>query len=159
MFAMALWCAQAGISRQHYTALLEVLELAKNLSQIKNLPRSLATLKKYVTAQLPLLEMRRQKLALTPEKMPTMAQSRTAIGTPHQPIEWLYWFEPISLFTAVLSCPELTTKMHFGIAEFVDKPTELWHSQSWGLLSERALETSLGIWTLNQYLLGIYTVK
>ena len=43
-----------------------------------------------------------------------------------------HWYNPISVFHGLLSSNLATEKMHFGMAEYVDKPVELWHSRSWG---------------------------
>lgn len=131
-FALGLWCAETGLSKRKYTALLEVLGMIQDLVEIKRLPQSLNTLKRYTSAQLPLMAMRRSKIALVPEKVPTMSTSHDILGTPMIPMDWLYFFDPIKLFQTVLSCQELRNKMHFGMAEFVDAPSELWQSHAWG---------------------------
>jgi hypothetical protein len=45
---------------------------------------------------------------------------------------WQYWYDPSVLFHNILSSYLATTKMHFGMARYVDQPTELWHSRAWG---------------------------
>jgi hypothetical protein len=43
-----------------------------------------------------------------------------------------HWYNPVSLFHSILSSNLAAEKMHFGMAEYVDEPVELWHSRSWG---------------------------
>jgi hypothetical protein len=45
-------------------------------------------------------------------------------------MSWLYWYDPIALVTRILSAIGLTEKMHIGLAELMDEPTEFWHSRS-----------------------------
>jgi hypothetical protein len=44
---------------------------------------------------------------------------------------WQYWYTPAILYQDILSSA-LAPKMHFGMAEYVDTPTELWHTRAWG---------------------------
>ncbi|KAI9748114.1 MAG: hypothetical protein M4579_007309, partial [Chaenotheca gracillima] len=121
-FALGLWCNQSNIGRQQYSSLLETLALLKDVNQIKTLPKDVTTLKRSVTAQLPLIEQRRKSIPLLPDKMPTLTPKMKA-NVPSMPTAWLYWFDPVALFIAILSSPILVKKMHFGMANFVDNPS------------------------------------
>ncbi|KAI9749166.1 MAG: Glutathione reductase [Chaenotheca gracillima] len=131
-FALGLWCTQASITRRQYAALLEVMSLLKDLSRLKLLPKNVQTLKGMVKHHLPLTKMRRQEISLTPEKLPSFTPQEKRSQIPPSPKAWLHWFDPISLVSGILSSPSLRSKMHIGMAEFVEKPTELWQSMSWG---------------------------
>ena len=76
--ALGLWCQIPGITRQNYQSLLEVFELLENLETLKNLPRSVTTLKKYVKAQLTLLKLRHQGVPITLDKQPTQGSKSKA---------------------------------------------------------------------------------
>jgi hypothetical protein len=81
----------------------------------------------------PQLGLRRAQIALNPEKMATMAESRKQqvmnLGVDY-PLEYLYFFDPHILFIRLLSS-EIRRRMHFGFGHFVDNPTEPWHSRAW----------------------------
>ncbi|KAN0075598.1 hypothetical protein V8E54_006868 [Elaphomyces granulatus] len=116
VLAMGLWCEEA--------------EPHPSLSKM---PQSLQPLRRRVYGHLPQLGLRRAQIALNPEKMATMAESRKQqamnLGVDH-PLEYLYFFDPHILFIRLLSS-EIRRKMHFGFGHFVDNPTEPWHSRAW----------------------------
>ena len=37
------------------------------------------------------------------------------------------------LVTSILAAKTFKDKMHFGMAEYVDDPTEFWHDRAWGI--------------------------
>ncbi|KAI9749068.1 MAG: hypothetical protein M4579_007019 [Chaenotheca gracillima] len=119
--SLGLWCEVTGISRTDYVGLLEILSSVKHLSEITRLPRTLGTLKTRVKASLPLMKLRKQEIPLLPEKVPTHSALSAS----------LIWFDPVCLFVTILSSPSFYKQLHQGMAEFVDVPKELWHSQSW----------------------------
>ena len=125
--ALGLWCQDAAITRQQYSSLLEVLALLQEKAQIETLPKSIETLRRKTQARLPLMKMRKKRIPLTAAKLPTAGQAFSST-----PMDWLYWFDPIHLIATVLASDEFKSKLHFGMAEFVDSPKELWHSPSWG---------------------------
>jgi hypothetical protein len=128
--ALDLWCFQSNITRRQYSGLLEVLRLLVDIDDLQQLPKDVSTLTKSAVAQLPLLPQRRKQVYLKPEKLPTLQPSQK-FGDVSAPTTWVYWFDPAALFTAILSTPAITEKLHFGMAEFVDEPYEFWHSMSW----------------------------
>lgn len=132
VLAIALFCEENGISRKVFTALREILRMLEPHPEISKLPESVSTLKTWAKEQLPLLPMRRKNIPLLSEKLPSLkgsAKANPATGGP--PTETLYFFDPIHLFSAFLSSPEIMRKMHIGLGHFVDAPTQLWQSDSW----------------------------
>ncbi|PMD37433.1 hypothetical protein L207DRAFT_585769 [Hyaloscypha variabilis F] len=111
--------------------LLEVLKLLKDLNDIKRLPKALESLKKSFVNQLPLLQQRKRKVDLVPEKVPTLAASAKVDGGNSPPFAWAYWFDPTCLISSILSTPSIKGQMFFGMAHFVDEPQEFYHSMSW----------------------------
>ncbi|SLM33940.1 hypothetical protein LPUS_02567 [Lasallia pustulata] len=128
--ALGLWVEDVGISREKYLSLLEILNLVKDVSQLQKVPRSLAIIKRNVKASLPLFKMRRKSIPVNSQQMPTLPNASKKLA-PHPLTTWMYWFDPLNLFTTILSSPDFTSKMHFGMAHLVDQPSELWHSTSW----------------------------
>lgn len=122
---LRLWVQEAGISATLYTALLEVLSQISNLAQIGNLPKALVTLKLHTKAQLPLMKLRQKKVPLNTAKLSTSNSQAEALGAS------LFWFDPIDLVKTLLSTSGFMKKVHTGMAEFVDKPSALWHTDSW----------------------------
>ena len=131
MLALELWVQEAGITTDMYIALLEVLQMLDHLSQIQLLPKSLSTLKRNIRTQFPLMKMRKLQLSLNPEKLPTFSVTTKTSPLADAPVAWLYWFDPIHLITTILSAESFQAKLHIGMAELVDEPSELWHSHSW----------------------------
>ncbi|KAL8802829.1 MAG: hypothetical protein Q9200_006455, partial [Gallowayella weberi] len=129
IIALGLWAEETGLSRTHYSSLLEILRMLQPNEEISKLPESLGTLKKWLKEQLPLLQLRTKSIPLLPEKLPSMKASLKA--SQPNPTENLYFFDPPHLFSTFLSSPVLRNKMHLGLAEFVDSPTQLWHSHAW----------------------------
>ena len=118
------------MSRSEYTSLLEIPNLLGH-REISKLPSSVTTLKKQVFRQLPLIDMSKKSIPLIAAKLATDTATRKVLGIeggiPH---EDLHFFDPSSLFKAFLSS-EISQKMHMGMAEFRDEPTELWHARCW----------------------------
>ena len=125
--ALGLWCQDSAITRQQYAGLLEVLSLLETTSQIDELPRSIDALRQRTKARLPLMKLRRQQIPLVAAKLPTAGRHFSTT-----PMDWLYFFDPKYLFTTLLSSDAFKSKLHLGMAEFVDEAKELWHSPSWG---------------------------
>ena len=78
-----------------------------------------------------MIKIRRKEVPLAQEKLPTLsAQQKNQF--PKGPTSgWLYFFDPLPLFTTILSSLIFLNKMHIGMAEYIDEPSELWHSRSW----------------------------
>lgn len=127
IFAMGLWCEDISVSK--YSALRQILRLLEPHNEISLLPKSVGTLKGWAKAQIPLLPLRQKTIPLKLEKLPSLRPSLKDSNLP--PSETLYFFDPVHLFSAFLSSPQIMSKMHVGFAEFVDSPTQLWHSRSW----------------------------
>ena len=131
ILAFGLWCETESISRQSYRSLLECLHLLRTVAPIAALPSTVSTLKKNIWAQLPLMQLRRQPLALIPEKLPTLRPQEKPLASSILK-EMLYWFDPTKLIQVILSSSEYRGRMHIGMANYVDKPSELWESFAWG---------------------------
>ena len=132
-FLLGLWCDNAGVTRKEYESLREVLSFLTDLKQLDRLPLKLDTLKRRCRQHLPSLKMRRKAIDLNPSKLPTLNPTEKR-GTSQlaDSKAFLYFVDPKELFRRMLSGQQFSNKLHFGMAEFVDSPTELWHSFSWG---------------------------
>ena len=143
--ALGLWFEKSGGSRTDYVRLREILQLAKpsaddhmeeetEVDPISLLPLKLDTLKSQIRRHMPLLTLHRRALKVVIEKQPSLAAKQKG-RTRRERIErlsWHYWYEPHHLIRTILSATKLREKMHFGMADIVDEPTELWHSPAWG---------------------------
>ena len=135
--AVGLYCIQNAVSRTQYDSLLEIFKMLGPHKDISRLPESLSTLKRHTMGQLPLLQQRKASIRLIPEKLPTLSADKKGKKRKKEnpensaPREDLIFFDPEHLFKAFLSSDEFRAKMHIGMAEFVDSPTEMWHSHSW----------------------------
>lgn len=129
IFAMGLWCEDAGISVSNYASLRQILKMLEPHKEISVLPENVGILKGWAKAQMPLLPLRQKPIPLKLEKLPFLRPSLKDSALP--PSETLYFFDPVHLFSTFLSSPQIISKMHIGFAEFVDSPTQLWQSRSW----------------------------
>ncbi|KAA6414269.1 MAG: hypothetical protein FRX48_02632 [Lasallia pustulata] len=130
ILAFGLWCKTESISRQSYMSLLECLCLLRTVAPIAALPSTVSTLKKNIQAQLLLMQLQRRPLALIPEKLPTLHPQEKPLASSILG-EMLYWFDPTKLIQVILSSSEYRERMHIGMANYVDKPSELWESFAW----------------------------
>ena len=64
------------------------------------------------------------------EKQPSLTERRKGIRqrVRIERLSWQYWYDSVDLISMILSASQLRDKMFFGMAEYVDEPTELWHS-------------------------------
>lgn len=127
IFAMGLWCEDVSASK--YASLRQILRMLEPHKEISVLPESVSTLKNWAKSQMPLLPLRQKTIPLKVEKLPSLRPSLK--DSEFSPSETLYFFDPVHLFSTFLSSPQIIAKMHVGFAEFVDSPTQLWHSRSW----------------------------
>ena len=141
--AFGLWFEKSGNSRADYARLREILQIPKPSAEnitpdledpTHTLPKKLDTLKRQVRRHIPLLQLMRRAIKVTIEKLPSLAEKQKGRRQREriERLAWQYWYEPLDLIQAILSATKLCEKMHFGMAQFVDEPTELWHSRSWG---------------------------
>ena len=133
--AMGLWCTEYGVSRKQYEYLRQALQLLKSdISKLDSLPETVGTLKKHVRETLPLIEIRKKSVALNPDKLSTQRQARAAereaFNPNISPTKDLYFFNLADVTKRILQS-DLASKMHFGLAELVDNPTQLWHTKAW----------------------------
>ncbi|PMD23273.1 hypothetical protein NA56DRAFT_657331 [Hyaloscypha hepaticicola] len=78
--------------------------------------------------------MERRPITVTLEKQATLQaleKGKPALELALRRI-WHYWNDPIDLVTRILNASTLNFKMHFGMAQYVDFPSEIRHSRSWG---------------------------
>jgi hypothetical protein len=125
LLAFSLFIQKTGLSRKHYKALLEVLQLAQSLDEFRkpNIPTFKDTLLKQLNSQLPLLKLRKRKLKLDSRKLPTRLQNAE---------EEILTFDMKDTFQTMLQSEGIEKARHIGMAEIVDDPQELWHTRCWG---------------------------
>lgn len=123
--AVALWCETSGVSRAEYKNLRDIYQMLNPThEQLSSLPTSLDTVKSHLQGALPLLQLRQKEVGLDVDVLPTAGTAPTKADT-------LHFFDPASLFNAMLSSTELTGKMFTGLGHFIDSPSEPWHSRAW----------------------------
>jgi hypothetical protein len=125
--ALGLWVESADISRNEYRKLVEVLNLLDAV-ETRTLPEKLDTLKERLHKKLPLQPVERRQIPVQKEAQPTQA----ANSPTDEILSWHYWFDPQFVFRDILSSRLGSEKIHFGMAQYCDKPIELWHSRAWG---------------------------
>jgi len=118
---LGLWCDTEGISRNAYSTLLKVLKSVKKTEDFYKLPARMDTLKENIRDSLPLMPLRSQSVTLDLSKLPTGS-------SPTMDFEF---FDPEGLISTMLSSLEFRSKVHFGMAHFVEQQSELWHSVAW----------------------------
>jgi hypothetical protein len=126
--AFSLWAARSTLSRADFARLREVLALPHTEKDIEHIPWKLDTVIQRLDGELPLLPVNRRTINVDADTQPSRRHA-----TPSSPFNSLIcWFDPTVLFRNILSSELATTKMHFGMAQYVDKPTEFWHTRAWG---------------------------
>lgn len=129
--ALGLWCEQSGISRVQYQSLLEVLHLVESVDTLRWLPKGLSALKKKCKSQFPIIAVRQTSIPVVSEQMPTLsAADRTTLRSLQN--SDVFFQDPVSLIAVLVRSPVFRRSIHIGMAELVDRPTELWQSFSWG---------------------------
>jgi len=118
--AFAFWLQAAGISHTTYVGLREVLQLATK-DNLRSLPKDIRTLQKGLREQLPLLPIHSRLMRLDPGKI--------ACGRSIN--QRMFFFDMEEMIGAILNTNSIRSKMYFGMAQLVDEPQELWHSEMW----------------------------
>jgi len=95
------------------------------------LPAKLDTLKRMVRSHLPMLRLMRKPITVTMEKQPSLpaGEKKELPRIQIQRRTFHYWYDPVDLITWMFNANNLTDKMHFGFAQYVERPVELWHSR------------------------------
>ena len=123
-----------GVDQKLYTAIRQSYKqlLASKLPQaeVESLPKESSTIKNWVLSSIPLKEIPSDVVALQPEKLPTERASRKSDEGVLTVKGDFYHIDPYGIFTSLLAS-DLAKRMHFGLAHFVDKATDLFHSHSW----------------------------
>lgn len=140
---LAMFADLTGMGRSEFKALYELLHLmkcdGKVLPDIAKLPRNLVSLGNRLRVCLPSTDMRKARIRLKIEKLPTetatqkrdrKCESKKHQGEVQMIKSSLYFIEPISLFHKLLSS-DVVRDMRSGPAIFVDGPVELYHSTAW----------------------------
>jgi len=120
---LSLWCEHVGISRSQYASLLQILLTLEDVRPIRILPSTLSTFKRRFKAQFPILPLRRKKIPVVSAKLPTLSAAERQLVT--STTCWLYFQDPIALFSNMIKSPIFRETMHVGMAHFVDEPSEL----------------------------------
>jgi len=139
--ALAMFADLTGMSRSEWAALREILYLVKHGPEstvpddVQQLPLQLSTLKDRMRRRLPLMDMRKAKIPVKFEKLPTQTESHKDKGTEKKQYTSIVeteiqFIDPVSLFKKILSS-DIAKEMYIGPATFVDEPTELYHSHAW----------------------------
>ncbi|KAI4657368.1 uncharacterized protein J4E79_007441 [Alternaria viburni] len=124
MTAFSALCDHNNMSRSMYEELRSVLMLLDPLpAEIKALPKRVETLKESLRSQLPAVPMRSRILELDRSQLPTRATHT----------EKMLLFDMKELFKCMLQSKSMRSsdRMFVGMGQFVDNPTELWHSPCW----------------------------
>ncbi|KOC15938.1 hypothetical protein AFLA70_169g002151 [Aspergillus flavus AF70] len=129
-FLLGLWCIDTNLSREQYASLLEVLKTLRSVCPIQTLPVSLSTLKKNCKGQIPIIPIRRKKIPVISSKLPTLSAAEKSLA--QSGATWLYFMDSVALLSSLIKSSLFMGDMYRGMAHLVDKPSELWHSFSWG---------------------------
>lgn len=123
-WGLAAWADQIGLSRSGYKSLRE-LAMLSTVEDWRNLPLTLDTLLDRYEKNLPCPSIYGKSVPVQAQKLPTGSQF---FGMPTAEV---YFVDAINTVRTILNCAEMRNKMHFGMAELVDNPQELWHGQAW----------------------------
>ncbi|KAI1430444.1 hypothetical protein GGR50DRAFT_702193, partial [Xylaria sp. CBS 124048] len=120
---LSLWEKQHNISRDAHAQLVEILQLADSLDEIKSTPKRLETSLKHIRRSLPLRKIRKLELELDNTVLPT----RTKLT------EDLLIFDMKDLVATILSSPQMRSHAHIGMARLVDgEILNPWEANWWG---------------------------
>jgi hypothetical protein len=121
--ALSLFANKWNVSREQWSDLRSILHLLEHVpDEIALLPKKVDTIKEALEEQLPLLSLRSRKLDLDSSLLPTHAKHK----------EDMVVFDMRDYFKRLLQSEELMSRAHTSMAQYVDEPTEFWHSLSWG---------------------------
>jgi hypothetical protein len=142
-FAMGMFVKKIGMSRSDYKTLRGVLRMLEvpeastsdinvyraKMRELLSLPDTSDTLKRHVDRQMPMIELRRQEIALDSTQLPTLAAGDK--GKDKEKKQYIHFINPIDMFKNLLSCDSIKQKLHTGLGHFVDEPTEVYHGLAW----------------------------
>jgi hypothetical protein len=127
---VATWAEDTGISRKQYESLREIMMTLDNTDPIKTLPKNFSTLRRNFLGQFSLLPLRRVKIPIVSSKLPTLSPLEKNLTV--SAMKWLIFMDPKALIAKLLQSPLFRKGMYQGMAQIVRRPSELWHSVSWG---------------------------
>lgn len=138
--AVTTFAELTGMSRDEYKAFREVVHVLRDangqvLPDVLALPKNLATLRDRMRTRMPLINMREANIPLKAEKLPTETERKKGKVRADDALiavvnATLTFFDPPSVFKNIIAS-DIFTKMHHGLAYFVDEPRELFHSHAW----------------------------
>lgn len=126
---LAIWCDSHGISRPAFAGLRELAAIASG-SDWSSLPETLDALIGRYEKWLPIPTIYQAEAPVIMEKQPTV-KSKNRRKVPATTTGIVYYVDIINMIVTMLNCVGLRNRMHFGPAQLVDSPGELWHGQAW----------------------------
>lgn len=126
---LGLWAHTCSVHRYQHLALHQIVTSTPSLANIPILARWVTNLKKNIVNQLPRTPLLQQDIHVVRVQQPTIS---TRDRKPTKAVRRrMFLFAVIQLITFLLQSLVFMKKIHIGMAHFVDRPTELWHSKAW----------------------------
>ena len=96
------------------------------------LSAKLDTLKRLTCQHLSMLHLMRKSIPVLINKQSSLlAEDKIKTIQSMKRISWQYWYDSFNLTERILSITKLCEKMYFGMTQYQNQPTELWHSWAW----------------------------
>jgi hypothetical protein len=126
--AINLYVNKYSVTREQWVDFRDMLHTLEDVpDEIKALPARVDTIKENLDSQLPLITMRTRSLDLDVNLLQTRSGQN-----PKRLKEEIGLFDIKAFFQRLLQADDIMRRVHIGLAEIVDQPTEFWHSDSWG---------------------------
>ncbi|KAI5777603.1 hypothetical protein EDC01DRAFT_604245, partial [Geopyxis carbonaria] len=122
--AFAIFCEAVSLSRSDYQKLRECLSMVTDIEQIHSIPYELETLQTQLNKQIPTPAIYSKTIPVKPDK-----QSIRASGSLQKETK-MFFMDPTDFIKSILLNKQ-RDRSHFGMAQLVDEPTELWHGGAW----------------------------
>lgn len=128
---VAMWVDANSVSRRTYTGLIELSRIATPDAWAR-LPQTLESLMRRFESSMPMPPIYQAVVPVAADKQPTKSKKNSK-KVQHQVLipGTIYFHDVINLIVTILNTRSLRKEMHFGMAELVDEPSELWHGQAW----------------------------
>jgi hypothetical protein len=124
--AFAIFCEGCDITRTQYAKLLECCTLLVQIDEIHALPATVDTLRLQLRSRLPTPPIYTKTIPVVQEKQ-SISKQKPALVREAQ----MYFVNAKDLIQSILQSDQERANLHFGLAELVDEPCELWHSEAW----------------------------